>query len=532
MADFDIAIRGGKLLDGTGNPWTYADVGIRDGRIAEVGPLSGRSAEREIDARGLVVAPGFIDLHTHSDGPLIADGLAQSAVRQGVTLDVIGESQSVAPLGGAVLEEYRAAQQRRDGIDVDWTDLESYFARLRRQGISINLASHVAPQQVKQVKRVVVGFDERPATEAEIEQMQALVLEAMQQGAVGLSSAWHGAGYDHADEVIALARIAREFEGHYGTHIGSEGFELSEELDKAIHVAEATGIRVNVYHLKARGTPNWGRVREAIERIEGARARGLEVTANQYPYTAMQHPWHRLVPRWVQDMPPSEAAPRFADADFRARVSSDPEFDQYIQEHGGWEGIVGSRFTKPELQEYEGRPVAEIAAQWEAEPVEVCFDLIEREGGFPFGVYHNMSDEDVRLVMRQPWVAIASDGSAINERAPGKPHPRAYGTNVRVLGHHTRDEGVLKLEDAVRKMTSLPAQILGLRDRGALREGCWADIAVFDPATVADTATFAHPQQYAAGVPYVLVNGVVVIDGNEHTGARPGAIVVGPRAHA
>lgn len=377
-----------------------------------------------------------------------------------------------------------------------------------------------------------MGFEERPATAGELEQMKALVEEAMRQGAVGLSSAWHSGGYDYEGEVIELARIAAAYDGHYGTHIGSEGFELAQELDKAIRVGETTGIRVHVYHLKARGKPNWGRVREAIERIEAARNRGLDVTANQYPYTAMQHPWHRLLPRWVQDMPPSEAAPKFADSDFRARVRSDPEFDQYIDEHGGWEGIVGARFTTPELQEYEGRTVAEIASQWEADPVDVCFELIVREGSFPFGVYHNMSDEDVQVVMRQPWVSIASDGSAINERAPGKPHPRAYGTNVRVLGKYVRDDGVITLEDAVRKMTSLPAQVLGLRDRGVVREGCWADLVIFDPATVGDAATFQHPQQYARGVPYVLVNGVPVIDRGEHRDTRPGMVVTGPGLRA
>ncbi|MBI2885636.1 MAG: D-aminoacylase [Chloroflexi bacterium] len=525
MAEYDIALRGGRVVDGAGNPWVHADVGVRQGRIAAVGRIAPGQALREIDAAGLVVAPGFIDLHTHSDTTLLADGLAQSKVRQGVTLDIIGESSSVAPLRGAVLDEYRQAQWRRDNVEVDWATFQGYFARVQRQGIAMNVASCVAPQQVK---LAVVGYEDRPATEAELGEMNALIAQAMSEGAVGLSTAWHGGGYQYPQEIVSMARVAARYGGFYGTHVGSEGFQLMEELEKAIHVGQEAGLPVHVYHLKIRGKSNWGRVKEAIAMIQAARDRGLDVTANQYPYTAMQHPWHRLFPRWVQDMAPSQAVARFRDPAFRARVLQDPEFQQYVEEHGGWEGIVGARFTNAALQELEGKTVAEVAAEQGGDPAEVCLDLVAEEGAFPFGVYHNMAEADVREVMRQPWVSIASDAGALNEAAPGKPHPRAFGTNPRVLGRYVREEGVLALEDAVRKMTSLPAQVLGLKDRGLLREGCWADIVAFDPTTVGDTATYQRPQQYPTGIPYVLVNGSLVIDRGQHTGQRPGQVVYGP----
>ena len=525
MAEYDISIRGARVIDGTGNPWFFADMGVAAGRIATVGRIRPGSARREIDAGGLVLAPGFIDLHTHSDATLLADGNAESKVRQGVTLDVIGESASVAPQQGIVVEEYRAEQRARFGIEVDWSTFEGYFARLLRQGTSMNVATSVAPQQVK---RAIVGAESRPATPEELRRMERLVAEAMEAGAVGLSSAWHGGGPEQVDEVIALARVAARYGGYYGSHVGSEGFQLREEIAQAVRVGEEAPIPVHIYHLKVRGRDNWGMVREAIGRIESARAGGVEVTANQYPYTAMQHPWRRLFPRWVQDAPQGEIIPRFSDPDFRQRVRADPEFGQYVKEHGGWEGIVASRLDTPDLKPFEGQSVAEIARRrGQADPAEACFDLVAAERTFVAGVHHTMSEEDVKAVMRCPWVAIASDGSAVNLAAPGKPHPRSFGTNSRVLGKYVREEGVLTLEDAIRKMTSLPAQVMGLRDRGLVREGSWADLVLFDPTTVADTATYEQPQQYPAGIPFVLVNGVLVIDDGQHTGARPGMVVYG-----
>ncbi|OGP22774.1 MAG: hypothetical protein A2038_12600 [Deltaproteobacteria bacterium GWA2_57_13] len=525
MALCDVVIHGGRLIDGTGNPWFYGDIAVKGGKIARIGRINPESGKRAIAAKGRVVTPGYIDMHTHSDQPLVADGNAESKVRQGVTLDIIGESQTVAPLQGPVLEEYVAEHRRRDGIEADWTNFTGYFDKVMRGGISINVGSGVSPQQVK---RIVVGFKERPASRDEQDKMNRMVAQAMEEGALGLTAAWHAKGPENPVEVVEMARVVKAYGGYYGVHLGSEGFDIMEELDKAIRVAREADIPVHIYHLKMRAKSNWGRVREVIARIEEARRQGLEITANQYPYTAMQHPWRRLFPRWVQDAPASEMIAQFKNQAFRERIIGDPEFEQYINEHGGWEGVVASRFDTPALKPFEGKSIAEIARIRGKDPVGTCFDLIFEEGIFIYGVHHTMSEEDVKTVMRVPWVSVGSDGSALNVNFPGKPHPRSFGTNVRVLGKYTREEKVLALEEAIRKMTSLPAQVLGLRDRGLLREGYWADIVVLDPDTVADTATYENPKQYPKGVEYVLVNGAVVIDQGNHTGARPGKVVYGP----
>ena len=525
-AIYDVVIYNGRLIDGSGNPWLYADVAIRNGKIVKIGKIDPKSAKRSIDAKGMAVAPGFIDLHTHTDMPILADGNGESAVRQGVTLDVVGESSTVAPLKGGVLEEYKEEQKRREGVEVDWTTLEGYFRRLQKKGASINIASSVSPQQVR---KVVVGFEDRPATANEIEEMKKLTAQAMEQGAVNLSTAFTGGGYRYADEMIAMAKVAAQYGAYYGTHIGGEGAQINEELDKAIRIAEETGIPVHIYHIKVRGKENFGKIKDVMKRIDEARARGLDITANQYPYTAMQHPWHRLFPTWVQDMPRKEAVAKLKERAFRDKIKSDHEFPEYVSEHGGWEGIVGTVFNNPKNKSYEGKTILEIAKiRGQSDPAETCFDLIVEEGTFVPGVHHTMSEDDVKYAMQIPWVSIASDGSALNLKAPGKPHPRNFGTNPRVLGKYVREEKILTLEDAVRKMTSMPAQLLGLKDRGLLREGYWADVVVFDPKTVADTATYEKPHQYPKGIPYVLVNGTIVIDNGNHTGARPGKILYGP----
>jgi N-acyl-D-amino-acid deacylase len=525
-ATYDVVISNGRIVDGTGNPWFYGDLAIKGGKIAKIGRIDPKASKRVIDAKGMAVSPGFIDLHTHTDLPALADGNVESKIRQGVTLDVIGESTTVAPLKGNVLEEYKEEAKRRAGVDVDWTTLEGYFKRLSKKGASMNIASSVSPQQIR---KVVVGFDDRPATPAEIEKMKQLVAQAMEEGAVNLSTAFTGGGYKYADEMIAMAKVVAKYGGYYGTHVGGEGEQINEELDKAIRIAEESGIPVHIYHIKVRGKNNFGKVKDVIKKIDGARARGLDITANQYPYTAMQHPWARLFPSWVQSMPRKEAVAKLKDRAFRDKIKTDHEFPEYVNEHGGWEGIVGSVFTKPQNKQYEGKTILEISKlRNEADPAETCFDLIVEEGAFIPGVHHTMSEDDVKFVMQVPWVSIASDGSALNLKEPGKPHPRSYGTNVRVLGKYVREEKVLTLEDAVRKMTSLPAQTLRLKDRGLLKEGYWADVVIFDPAVVSDPATYETPQQYAKGVPYVLVNGAVVIDRGNHTGARPGRVLYGP----
>jgi N-acyl-D-amino-acid deacylase len=531
MARLDVLIRGGRVVDGTGNPWFWSDVGIKDGRIAGIGRLQPAEANQTIDAEGRIVCPGFIDLHTHSDLPLLLDGDAHSAVRQGVTLDLIGESSTVAPLAGRVADEFRREQQHHFGLDVDWTDFSGYFDRVSRQGIAINLASGVSPLQIR---RVVVGYDKREPTPDEIDQMKRLTASAMEQGAFGLTCAWHSGGPEFTDEVVEMARVVATYGGYYGVHVGSEGAEMRQELDKALRIAREARIPTHIYHIKLRGRQFFGQIGWVIDMIEAARAEGLDVTANQYPYTAMHHSWGRLMPRWVQDGPRGEILPQFADAEFRQRIKRDPEFKQYNDEHGGYDGIFVAVLHNPALKQYEGKSAMEIARLrgQDNDPAEVIFDLVLEENNFPQGVFHNMSEEDVKTFMRLPWVAVASDGRALNVDTPGVPHPRSFGTNVRVLGKYVRDERIVHLEDAIRKMTSLPAQVLRLSDRGLLREDNWADIVVFDADRVADRATFANPKQYPLGVDHVLVNGTPVIRNGEHTGARPGKVVHGPGLRA
>jgi len=520
---YDVVIRGGHVVDGNGNPWFAGDVGIRNGRIAAIGRLDNAAAVRIIDAAGRVVAPGFIDLHTHSDLAVLEDPLSQSKVTQGVTLDVLGESTSVAPRDGL-------ADPPADGVAQDWTTFTGYFQRVESKGVSINLISHVSAEQVR---RVVMGYDPRPATPAEIDRMKQLVARSMEEGAWGLVTRYESGGPEHPREILEMAKVVASYGGNYTSHIGSEGFEQDKELAFAIQVAQEAKLPVHIFHLKIRGRDNWGTVGKYLKVIEDARARGLDITANQYPYTAMNHGWSAFFPVWAREGGPAKFAERLKDPAVRERIKKDKDFITWAKEHGWWDGIVMGRSGSAQNRKYEGMRLSEIAkARGDADPADTCLTLMAEDGGRISGMFHTMSEDDVRLVMKQPWVAIASDGSAINLDAPGVPHPRNYSTNVRVLGYYVRDQHVLPLEEAVRKMTSLPAQILGVRDRGQLREGFAADVVVFDPATVGETNSFDRPKSYAKGVDYVLVNGVVVIDKGHHTGAKPGRAILSASARS
>jgi N-acyl-D-aspartate/D-glutamate deacylase len=511
---YDLLIRGGRVVDGAGNPSFAADVGIRGDRIASIGRLADAKATREIDARNLVVAPGFIDLHTHSDLPLINDGNAESKVRQGVTIDVIGESTSVAPRDGLA--------EAKD----TWTDFTGYWKALARKGISMNVISEVS---YNQVRLVVMGYSGGPASATELERMKALTLRSMREGAWGLVTRFESGGPAHPQEVIELARVVASQGGIYVSHIGSEGMQQDAELDFALRVAEEARLPVHIFHFKIRGQKNWGTIGRYIAKVEAARARGLDITANQYPYTAMQHQWSSFFPVWAREEGPQQFAAMLKDPATQRKIKQDKDFQTWVHEHGSWEGIVLGRARQPQNRKYEGMRLAQIAKlRGDADPADTCLTLMAEEGGAISGMFHAMSEQDVRTVMKLPWVAIASDGSALTLTEEGFPHPRSYSTNVRMLGHYVRDEKVLTLEDAVRKMTSLPAQILGLRDRGQLHEGFAADLVVFDPATVAETNSFEKPKSYATGVHYTIVNGVLVIDRGNHTGARPGRALKGP----
>jgi N-acyl-D-amino-acid deacylase len=516
---YDVIVRNGLVIDGTGAPGRTGDVAIAGDRIAAIGALPANATGKQvIDASGLAVAPGFIDLHTHSDLPVVADGTAQSKVRQGVTLDVLGESTTVAPRDGL--------SDTGGEVRQDWTTFTGYFQKLQQQGVSINVASHVSAQQVR---LVVLGYDSREATPAELERMKQLVARSMEEGAWGLVTRFESGGPEHPDEIVELAKVARSYGGTYNSHIGSEGFEQTKELDFVFRVAGEARIPAHIFHLKIRAKDNWGTVDKYVKMIEAARSRGLNITANQYPYTAMNHGWSAFFPVWVREGGPQKFAERLKDPAVRGRIKNDKDFNTWAKEHGWWDGIVMGRAGSEQNRKYEGMRISEIAKlRGDKDPADTCLTLMAEDGGRISGMFHTMSEDDVQLVMKQPWVAIASDGSAINLEEPGVPHPRNYSTNVRVLGHYVRDEHVLSLEDAVRKMSGLPAEILGLKDRGQLREGFAADLAIFNPATITETNSWEKTKSYAKGVEYVLVNGVLVIDKGEHTGARPGRPILGP----
>jgi N-acyl-D-aspartate/D-glutamate deacylase len=517
-ASYDVLIRGGRIIDGSGKPSANGDLAIRDGRIVAIGELGAATARRVIDASGLAVAPGFIDMHTHSDMTLLADGTAQSKVRQGVTVEVLGEGGSVAPRDGLT-------DEAGDGPAPDWTTFTEYFARTQEKGISVNVASYVA---VDQVRRVVIGYDRRAARPDELERLKRLVARSMEEGALGLIGRFESGGPEHPEEVIELAKVAAAYNGVYASHTGRQGSQQEKEYAFAIRVADEARLPVHIFHLKIIEESNWGTIEKYLAQVETARARGLDITANQYPYTAMSHGWNAFFPVWARAGGPAKFATLLRDPDVRRRIKNDREFKLLSTEHGSWPGIAMSRAATQANQKYVGMRLTDIAvARGDANPADTALELMAEEGGRISGVFHNQSEEDLEVAMRRPWIAVGSDGSAINLDAPGNPHPRSYGTHARVLGHYVRERKVLTLEDAVRKMTSLPAAILGFSDRGELREGFAADVVVFDPAGVRDTATYEAPKSYAEGVPYVLVNGVVVIDGGQHTGAKPGRPLVG-----
>lgn len=516
---YDILIRNGHIVDGTGNPWYSGDVAIKDGKIAAIGRLGPVTATRVIDATNLVIAPGFIDLHTHTD--LLGNPLAQSKIREGVTLDVMGEGSSVAPRDPS---KERAGGGRGGRADrPKWSTFTEYFDLLEKQGISMNIISHVSEGTIRSL---VMGYDTGPASPAQLEEMKRLMRRSMQEGAWGLVTDFDSGGTTHPTEVIELAKIASEYGGNYTSHIGSEGFQQEKEIGFVVRVAREANIPVHIFHFKIRAKENWGTIGKYISQVEQARSEGLDITANQYPYTAMFHGWGTFFPLWMREG--GKFAERLNDPSLRQKIKDDPDFKTWSDEHGGWDGVVLARANTEANKKYEGMRIAEIAKlRGDKDPADTCITLMAEEGGNISGIFHTMSEADVRQAMKMPWVAIASDGSAIDLDAPGVPHPRNYSTNPRVLGYYVRDQKVLGLEDAVRKMTSLPAQILGLSDRGQIHEGFAADVTLFNPDTVRETNSFEKPKSYPEGIPYVMVNGVLVIDKGEHTGAKPGKVIRG-----
>jgi N-acyl-D-aspartate/D-glutamate deacylase len=528
----DIVIRGGVVIDGTDGPGREADVAVQNGRIAAIEPGSVRAARRTIDARGLVVAPGFIDIHTHSDFTLPLNPRAESKIRQGVTTEVVGNCGfSVAPaLPGRVemLREYLAASA--PWLPFRETTFADYMAAF--PPTSVNTVMQVGHNTLR---LMTVGMANRAATREELAEMQRLLAEALEAGAIGLSSGLFTApgGYAGADEILALARVLREHGGAYASHIRDEANHVFEAVREAIAVGESTGIHVQIAHLKLSGMNNWGGATRLLGEIDAARRRGVQVDCDQYPYDTGSNPLRNLLPSWVQEGGVPAMLERLRSADVRARIRADIA-RVGLNNFGAiasWDAVRVA--VSPHQPQHAGQTLGDIARRRGGDPLDTVCDYLLADQGHTRILITSMAEKDVDEIAGTPWVLVGSDGNALapcGVTGQGKPHPRFYGTFARVLGHCRRDRGLLTLPQAVRKMTGGSAAALGLVERGLLREGYHADVTVFDPATIADLATYDDPHQYAAGVFTVIVNGVLVIDEGEHTGALPGRVLRRPAA--
>jgi len=525
----DVLIKNGWVVDGSGGPAFRADVGIEGDRIAVVATDVSQEAGRTIDAQGLHVAPGFIDPHTHSDLTLLADPRAQSKIRQGVTTEVVGNCGfSPAPLRGAAVEEVQANAEIC-GVEVTWRSMAEYLDTLRDAGSAVNVVPLVGHNTVR---GCVLGYDDVQPTPEQQRAMEELVALAMEQGARGMSTGlYYPPGfYARTEEVIGLASVVSEHNGIYATHIRSESDLLFESVAEALEIGAEAEVRVEIAHLKLEGHCNWQGADELLGMLEDGLAQGVRVGCDQYPYVASSTSLAAVLPEWAQTGGAAAVADRLRDPDFRARLRQDWE-----ENRSAWENRSGVREWDEILvaecrpcPEVLGKTIAEIAEGEDKDPLEAFFDLIVVSEGQAGGVFFDQLEENVRALMRHPLVAVGSDGYALSPEGllgQRNPHPRSYGTFPRVLGRYVREENVLPLPEAVRKMTSLAAERFGLTDRGLVREGAWADVVLFDAVQINDEATFTDPQQYPSGIPYVVVNGVVVIDQGEHSGALPGRLL-------
>jgi N-acyl-D-amino-acid deacylase len=533
-APYDLIVRNGTVYDGTGAPGRRADVGIRGDRIAVVGDLAKARATTEIDATGKAVAPGFINVLSWANLSLIADGRGMSDLKQGVTLEIMGEGESGGPLNEAMKAEI-LAHQGDIKYNIDWTTLGQYLDALVRRGISPNVASFVGATTVRVH---VLGEDDRDPTPAELTQMQELVRQAMREGALGVGSSliYAPAFFAETPELIALASAAAESGGGYVSHVRNESHRLEQAIDELIAITRAAGGHGEAYHLKAAGEANWGSMAKAIAKIEQARQQGVPVSANMYTYTAGSTGLDAAMPLWVQAGGTDAWVKRLKDPQLRARVIREIREPPAGEENlfrtaGSTERVLFVGFKNPALKHLTGKTLAEVMQMRGTSAEDTIVDLVIEDGSRVQTVYFLMSEENVKLGLSQPWVSLGSDAEALAPEGvfmKSSTHPRAYGNFARLLGKYSRDEKLMPLEEAVRRLTSLPASNWKLQDRGCLTARCYADVVVFDPATIADKATFAAPKQYAVGVEHVLVNGVAVIREGEHTGAKPGRVVRGP----
>jgi len=532
-AGYDFILRGGWIVDGSGNPRFMGDVAIAGDRIAAVGYLGSATARETLDVRGLIVAPGFIDMLGQSEGNVLIDNRALSKVTQGITTEVTGEGGSVAPLTDLLVVD-DSAWMKKYGVQEDWRDLNGYFARLARSKSAVNIATFVGATQIR---LAVVGKQDRQATPAELAHMVALVDTAMEQGALGLSTAleYTPAIFAPTEEIIALAKAARRHGGVYATHMRNEGGQIDQALDETFRIAREAGIPAEIWHLKVSGRRNWGRMPHVLARIDSARAEGLDVTADQYPYLAGATSLDASVPAWAHSGGSDSLIARLRDPAIRARLRAEllapPQAtDRFYRATEGPQGVIVFPF-EDSLHYLQGRRLSQIAADRKQDPIETLFDLVIADHARSGAIYFLMSEPDVRAAMQHWWVAVNTDASGVAPDGPfGKEgtHPRAYGSFTRILGRYVREQKLMTVEYAVRKMTSLAAQRVGLEDRGLVRPGMYADITVFDPQTVIDRATFEQPHQPSVGIEYEFVNGQAVLRHGKMTDARPGRGLRGP----
>jgi len=524
---FDVVIKNGYLVDGTGNPWFKADISIRSGKVLEIGDLGSEDADRIVNAKGLVVCPGFIDMHSHSEYSLLVNSKAESKIRQGVTTEVNGNcGDSPAPIEG--ITAWAAEEAKEYELDMIWSTLGEYLDRLEKQGIALNVAQLVGHGTIR---TAVMGHENRPPTREELDKMKELVAQAMEDGAFGMSTGlfYPPGGFAGIEEVIELCKVVAKYGRIYTSHIRGEGDPLIEAVAEAIEIGEKANIPVQISHLKACGVENWGQVKRTLRMMEEARARGVDVTCDVYPYTACGTDLVSMIPIWAHEGGVDKLCERLRNLKNRERIKKEmleglPRWESCVKQSGwGRIKVIGWK----EHKEFEGRTLAEIAELKSVDPFDLTFDLILKKES-PELVDLAMNEEDVCTVIKHPLSMVGSDGWALapyGVLGENKTHPRSYGTFPRILGKYVREKEVLSLEEAIRKMTSLPAQKLGLKDRGMIREGMWADVVVFDPRRVVDKATYEDPHRYSEGIEYVLVNGEVVVDKGKHTGALPGKVL-------
>ena len=531
--EYDVILRNGTIYDGTGSAPYLGDLAIDGDRIMAVGDVSDAKGRTELDLQGLAVAPGFINMLSWAVDTLIEDGRSQSDIRQGVTLEIFGEGLSMGPVNEHV-ERLIVEGQGDIEFKIEWTTLGEYLDYLVSRGISTNVASFIGATTVRVHE---IGFEDRAPTEQELERMRGLVRQAMEEGALGVGSSliYAPAFYAQTAELIELGKVAADYRGTYISHIRSEANQLLEAVDELLTIAREAGIAAEIYHLKAAGEQNWNKIDAVIERVELARAEGLQITADMYTYTAGSTGLDAAMPPWVQEGGYGAWADRLQDPDTRARVRTEmstPSDDwENLYLAAGAQGTLLVGFKNDQLKPLTGKTLAEVAEMRGGTPEDTAMDLVIEDGSRVQVVYFLMSEDNVRKQIALPWVSFGSDAGSMAPEGvflESSTHPRAYGNFARLLGRYVRDEGIIPLEDAIRRLTSLPAENLHLTERGALRPGYFADVVVFDPHTIRDHATFENPHQYSTGVVHVWVNGTQVLKDGEHTGATPGRVVRGP----